>query len=81
MPTTIDVPDDAPVPLGQEDNLNLISDILARAVDILPPFHAGLALVAAGLDLLPAAHCADCYREDLLKVRAEVDRLLGELGH
>jgi hypothetical protein len=66
-------------PLGQEDNLNQIADILTEAMDLLPPEQAGMALVAAGLDLLPAGRCASHYRAGLLEVRAEVDRLLAEL--
>jgi hypothetical protein len=63
---------------GQEGNLNVVADLLTKALDILPPYEAGLALIAAGLDVLPVARCAGHYREALLQVRAEVDRLLAE---
>jgi hypothetical protein len=74
----IDVDDNRPVPLGQEANLDLITRPLAEALDILPPFQAGLALVAAGLDILPAAHCGQCYRDHLQLNRAELDSLRAE---
>jgi hypothetical protein len=53
----IEIDDDRPVPLGQEHNLDLITRQLAEALDILPPFEAGLTLLAASLGVLPAAHC------------------------
>jgi hypothetical protein len=50
------------------------------AIELLPSSAAGLALVACGLDILPAGRCLDHYRDALIEVRAEVDRLLAELA-
>ena len=72
----IAVDDDRPPAFGQEGNLDLITDLLGQALDVLPAYDAGLALIAAGLDVLPAGRCAGHYREALLQVRSEVDRLL-----
>ena len=38
-----------------------------------------MALIAADLDVLPAARCGTRYCEALSEVRAEIDRLLAEV--
>jgi hypothetical protein len=58
----------------------LVSEALIAAIELLPSSAAGLALVACGLDILPAGRCLDHYRDALIEVRAEVDRLLAELA-
>jgi hypothetical protein len=78
MNASVELDDDRPPAFGQEANLDLIADLLTKALEILPPFEAGLALVSAGLDILPAAHCRDCYRKHLELIKAEVERLLAE---
>jgi len=78
MNSVIEVDDDRAPAFGQEANLDLIAGLLAEAVDAQPPFGAGVALIAAGLDILPAAHCRQGYREHLELIRAEVERLLAE---
>jgi hypothetical protein len=71
--------EDRVTPLGQEENLDLVSEALMTAIEPLPASEAGLALIACGLDILPAGRCLGHYRAALLQVRAEVDRLVAEL--
>jgi hypothetical protein len=51
------------VPLGQEQNLDLMALILTEAMDLLPADEAGLALIAAserGVDVLQDGSAAGC---------------------
>jgi hypothetical protein len=48
-------------------------------MDLLSAADAGRALIAAGLNVLPAGRCDVHYRNSLLSVRSEVDRLLAGL--
>ena len=72
--------EDRPIPLGMEQELDQVADQLFAAIEPLPAKDAGLCLVAAGLDLLPGGRCEGHYREALLEVRGEVDRLLAEVS-
>jgi hypothetical protein len=56
-------PDSHVVPLGQEQNLDLMALILTEAMDLLPADEAGLALIAAserGVDVLQDGSAAGC---------------------
>jgi hypothetical protein len=56
-------PDSHVVPLGQEQNLDLVAPILTEAMDLLPADEAGLALIAAserGVDVLQGGSAAGC---------------------
>jgi hypothetical protein len=56
-------PDSHVVPLGQEQNLDLVALILTEAMDLLPADEAGLALIAAserGVDVLQGGSAAGC---------------------
>ena len=58
--------------------MNLIGADLIAAIDQVPASDAGLALIAAGLALLPCGRCTTAQRAELMQIRAEVDRLLAD---
>jgi hypothetical protein len=76
--TPVAIDEDRPPAFGQEANLDRVTDLLGEVIAALPDSEVALALVSAGLDVLPT-HCADCRRQQLEMIRVEVDRLLAEV--
>lgn len=58
--------------------MNPIGADLIAAIDQVPASDAGLALIAAGLELLHCGRCTTAQRAELMQIRAEVDRLLAD---
>jgi hypothetical protein len=67
---------DRPPAISTAAALELIAGHLARAVDDLGPYDSAMALVAAGLDLIGTTRGRAEYHQDLLEVRAAIDRML-----